>query len=70
MTNKVSPSSASESGWLNSSDARKRAKVSTCELAHLRQQGEIRAIQKGRAFFYAKSDCEKVERTKKPQLRD
>lgn len=41
-----------ESQWLRSEKARKLLKVSTCELAHLRESGKVRFRKTGRAFEY------------------
>ena len=44
-------------GWLNSKEARKRLRVSTCELAHLRESGKLAFRKVGNAYLYAAADC-------------
>ena len=44
--------------WLTSVEVRKVLKISTCDLAHLRQDGAIRAEKRGNAFFYAANDVQ------------
>ena len=44
--------------WLTSVEVRKALKISTCDLAHLRQDGAIRAEKRGNAFFYDATDVE------------
>ena len=44
--------------WLNSAEVRKVLKISTCDLAHLREDGNIRAEKRGNAFYYAGKDVE------------
>jgi hypothetical protein len=38
--------------WMNSTEARKRLKVSTCDLAHLRNAGKIESKKVGNAYYY------------------
>jgi hypothetical protein len=38
--------------WVNSTEARKRLKVSTCDLAHLRNAGKIESKKVGNAYYY------------------
>jgi hypothetical protein len=46
--------SESETGdrWLTSDEARQLLKVSSCELMHLRDAGELPFRKKGNAFLY------------------
>lgn len=41
--------------------AKQELKVSDCKLMHLREDGIIRAIKKGRAFLYNENDIEKYK---------
>jgi hypothetical protein len=45
---------------LKSAEVRKRLKLSTCDLAHLREAGSIGFVKKGNAFLYSKKDCDKI----------
>lgn len=49
-----------EDAWLTSDQVRKRLKISTCDLAHLRQAGRLRFRKKGNAYLYAPDDCEEI----------
>lgn len=42
----------SDQNWLRSEEVRRRLKLSTCELAHLRDSGGIRYKKSGNAFLY------------------
>jgi len=44
--------------WLTSLEVRKALKISTCDLAHLREKGRIRAEKRGNAYYYAAQDVE------------
>ena len=44
-----------ESKYLNSKETRKKLKISSCELMHIREEGKIEFIKKGNAYYY-KSD--------------
>ena len=46
--------------WLTSAEVRKSLRISTCDLAHLRKQGKIRAEKRGNAYFYAAKDVESL----------
>jgi hypothetical protein len=47
----------SDSGvWLKSEEVRRRFRLSTCELMHLRESGKIRFEKRGNAFFYRVQD--------------
>jgi len=49
-----------EDAWLTSDQVRKRLKISTCDLAHLRQAGRLRFRKKGNAYLYSPDDCEEI----------
>ncbi|WP_408033115.1 hypothetical protein [Tenacibaculum xiamenense] len=38
--------------FLNSKETRKKLKISSCQLMHLRTEGKIEFIKKGNAYFY------------------
>lgn len=40
------------SKYLNSKETKKRLKISSCELMHLREEGKIDFIKKGNSYFY------------------
>jgi ribosomal protein L28 len=42
--------------WLNSNEARKKLKVSACNLSHLREAGKLEFKKEGNAYFYSKID--------------
>ncbi len=42
----------SQSNWVRSAEARKALKLSTCELAHKRESGEIESKKVGNAYLY------------------
>ena len=44
--------------WLTSAEVRKALKISTCDLAHLREDGAIRAEKRGNAYYYAAKEVE------------
>ena len=46
------------SDWLNSAEVRKVLKISTCVLAHMREDGAIRAEKRGNAYYYSANDVE------------
>ena len=45
-----------DEGWLRSEEVRRRLKLSTCELAHMRDAGHIRFKKIGNAYFYRVDD--------------
>lgn len=45
-------SKSEEPKWLTSAEARKRLKLSTCDLAHLRNSGNLKFMKQGNAFYY------------------
>ena len=52
--------------WLTSAEARKRLRISTCDLAHLREGGIIRTEKRGNAFYYSVRDIESLRGKKTP----
>lgn len=38
--------------WLTSAEVRRRLKISTCELAHLRNNGQLKFKKQGNAYLY------------------
>jgi hypothetical protein len=52
--------------WLSSSQARKRLRVSSCELMHLREAGQLRFKKQGNAFLYAQDDVKHIEQESAP----
>lgn len=46
--------------WLTSDQVRKRLRISTCDLAHLRQARRLRFRKEGNAYLYSPDDCEKI----------
>ena len=50
--------------WLVSAEARRMLRISTCELAHLREDGVIRSEKRGNAFLYSAMDVEALRRKK------
>lgn len=51
--------------FLSSKEARKKLKISDCDLMHLRVEGKLKFEKKGNAFLYDKKDIEKVTNTRK-----
>lgn len=45
-------SNSEEPKWLSSAEARKRLGLSTCDLAHLRNSGNLKFLKQGNAFYY------------------
>ena len=46
--------------WLRSKEAMKLIRATSCELAHLRQDGKIQFKKEGNAFLYSGVDLEAV----------
>jgi len=44
--------------WLTSVEVRKALKISTCDLAHLREAGAIQAEKRGNAYLYSSTDVQ------------
>lgn len=38
--------------FLSSEETKKKLKISSCKLMHLRQEGKIEFIKKGRGYYY------------------
>ena len=55
----------SEGAWLTSKIVRKRLKISSCALAHLREAGHLQFIKRGNAYLYAE---EGVKATNLPTI--
>lgn len=51
---------ATDRDWLTGAKVRKSLRISTCDLAHLREEGRIRAEKRGNAYFYAAKDVESL----------
>jgi len=56
-----------DKGWLTSKEARRQLGVTSCELAHLRQEGKLAFQKQGNAYMYREDECvmSKAERTTK-----
>lgn len=48
--------------WLDSKQARKKLKVSSCDLSHIREARKLRYQKKGNAYLYLKEDIENLKR--------
>ena len=55
--------------WLTSVEVRRALKISTCDLAHLREQGGLRATKRGNAYLYAAADVAKAHALKLENVR-
>lgn len=44
--------------WLVSAEARRILRISSCDLAHLREEGVIRSEKRGNAYYYFREDVE------------
>ena len=44
------------SDWISSVSARRRFRVSGCELMHLREAGAVRSMTAGRSYLYSRED--------------
>jgi len=47
------------SEWLSSDEARKKLRISSCELMHLREAGHLGFKKQGNAFLYAAKDVKR-----------
>ena len=56
------------SEWLSSTDARAIMRLSSCDLAHLRESGTVRFRKKGNAFFYSPDDCQHIALERRSQV--
>ena len=52
--------SGKQKSWLRSGEVRKELKISSCTLAHFREDGEIKFKKEGNAFLYSESDVKKI----------
>jgi hypothetical protein len=43
-------------GWMTSAEARRAVGVSTCQIAHLRQEAKIGYRKEGNAYLYSAAD--------------
>lgn len=41
-----------KSRWLSSIDTKKALRISSCELMHMRERGELKFEKRGNAYFY------------------
>lgn len=41
-----------DKSWLTSKEVEKELKISSCDLAHLRQEGKLEFIKKGDSYLY------------------
>ncbi len=48
-----------ESNYLGSKEIRKKLKISSCELMHLREVGKLKYFKKGNSFFYSELKTDK-----------
>jgi hypothetical protein len=48
-----------QNDWLTSTDARKAMRISTCDLAHMREAGALRFCKRGNSYLYAREDVAK-----------
>jgi len=53
---------AKNSDWLKSGDVRKELNIDSCDLMHLRVNGELSFKKEGNAFLYARKDVERVKK--------
>jgi len=53
----VTDSDNDGSKWLKSAEIRKKLKLTTCELAHLREAGKLPFKKKGNAYLYLAEDA-------------
>lgn len=58
--NPMSKEQNQKSEWLSSADARKHLRVSSCELMHLREAGQLRFKKQGNAFLYSFQDVQRL----------
>jgi hypothetical protein len=52
--------------WLTSKQVEKQLHIDSCELMHLREQGNFRFCKKGNAFMYAKTDVLRLKKSARP----
>ena len=51
--------------YLTSKEAKAALKIQDCDLAHIRNTGELKFTKKGNAFMYLKESIEKLDNNKK-----
>ena len=56
---------AAQYQYLNSKETKKKLKISSCDLMHMRVAGKLRYEKLGNAFWYDKSDIEQVKQKRK-----
>ena len=54
---------------LTSMEVRELLGISSCELMHLREAGELSAIRKGNAYLYAAADVDRLQQSQAPTRR-
>lgn len=54
-----------EKKFLSSKEARKKLKISDCDLMHMRIEGKLKYEKKRNAFLYDKKDVEKASQQRK-----
>jgi hypothetical protein len=50
------------SEWLKSGDVQKELKIDSCELMHLRVDGELSFKKEGNAYLYERKDVDRVKK--------
>jgi hypothetical protein len=53
-------SSARGAEWMTSAEVQKTARITSCHLMHLREEGKLRFRKKGNAFLYWREDVGRV----------
>jgi len=48
------------SNFISSKETKKKLKISSCDLMHLRLEGKLNYIKKGNAYFYSINDIDKI----------
>ena len=51
-----------ENIFLNSKEAMKLLKISSCELCHIRIENKVRFKKKGNGYYYLKSDLDLLKK--------
>jgi len=49
-----------DSNFISSKEAKKKLKISSCDLMHLRVEGKLNYLKKGNAYFYSVEDMDKL----------
>lgn len=47
--------------WLTSKEAKALGKIKSCDLMHYRQDGKLKYIKKGNAFYYSLESIKKIK---------